>query len=67
MPITFEGLADGALTQVHVTDGRKTYFYNEKEKTSSWFLPPADIEKLVSLVSFHLPTISHSSIATLCF
>lgn len=47
MPITFEGLNEGKLSEVHVTDGRKTYFYDEKKKSSSWYLPPDDIEKLV--------------------
>jgi hypothetical protein len=48
MPITFEGLNDAKLSQSHVTDGRKTYFYDTGKKSSSWCLPPSDIEKLVS-------------------
>lgn len=50
MPITFEGLDEtNTMSEVHVTDGRKTYFYNESKKVSSWYLPPNEIEKLVSL------------------
>ena len=53
MPITFEGLDEiNSMNDVHVTDGRKTYFYNETNKSSSWFLPPNEIEKLVRLNHF---------------
>ena len=47
MRITFEGLSE-KLNVVHVTDGRKTYFYDNETNESMWCLPPEEVEKLVS-------------------